>query len=57
MNSTVGHNVKLSNRCFLGSNNLLVKNAGDESVFIEPETRFSKLKSPQFLEMSGFDNR
>jgi len=53
INSTIGHTVTLGANCIVGAGALVLKSAGDGSVFIEPGTAKFRLDSEHFMKLSG----
>lgn len=56
MNATVGHSVSIGTNCFLGANVLVTKNYGDDSVWVEANTKKFRLNSHDFIKFSNFGN-
>ena len=55
VNSTIGHNVTIGAKCVVGAGALVLKNAPDGSVFIQPGTEKFRLDSEHFMKISGLE--
>lgn len=55
INATIGNQLTVGDNCFLGANSLVTKGTKDNEVYLQLSTSAHRLKSGQFLKLTGFD--